>query len=73
LAADIASGRGEPIRHLVTGAEHRVGIVLPNGFEFTQNKVGRGCSTSSGAVVLKLEYSYAQWCDLHSNQNGVIR
>jgi hypothetical protein len=72
-AAGIATGRGEPIRDQVTGAEHRVGIVLPNGFEFTQNEVGRGWSTSSGRVALKLEDSYAHWCELHLNQNGVIR
>jgi hypothetical protein len=72
-AVGFATGRGEPIRNPVTGAEHRVGIVLPNGFEFTQNEVGRGWSTSSGTVALKLEDSYAHWCELHLNQNGVIR
>jgi hypothetical protein len=72
-AVGIASGRGEPIRNQVTGAEHRVGIVLPNGFEFTQNEVGRGWSQSSGVLALKLEDSYAHWCELHLNQNGVIR
>ena len=69
----IARGRAEPIRNPVTGAEHRVGIVLLNGFEFTQNEVGRGWSTSSGAVARKLEDSYAHWCDLHLNQDGVFR
>jgi hypothetical protein len=72
-AAGVARGRGEPIRNSVTGAEHRVGIVLPNGFEFTQNEVGRGWSDSSGAVALKLEDSYAQWCEIHLNGHGVIR
>ena len=72
-AAGVASGRGEPIRNAVTGAEHRVGIVLPNGFEFTQNEVGRGWSDSSGAVALKLEDSYALWCEIHLNGHGVIR
>ena len=33
------------------GAEHRVGIVLPNGFEYGQNEVGRGWSTSTGGVA----------------------
>jgi hypothetical protein len=72
-AAGVANGRGEPIRNAVTGAEHRVGIVLPNGFEFTQNEVGRGWSDSSGAVALKLEDSYAHWCEIHLNGHGVIR
>jgi hypothetical protein len=72
-AAGIATGRGEPIRNPVTNAEHRAGIVLPNGFEYTQNEVGRGWSSSEGPVAFKLEDSYAHWCELHLNQHGVIR
>jgi hypothetical protein len=72
-AVGIATGRGEPIRNPVTGAEHHVGILLPNGLEFTQNQVGRGWSTSSGAVAMELADSYAQWCEIHMNQSGVIR
>ncbi len=72
-AAGIATGRGEPIRNSATGVEHRVGIVLPNGFEYTQNEVGRGWSASSGAVAMTLEDSYAHWCELHMNQHGLIR
>lgn len=69
-AGDVASSRGEPIRNPVTGAEHRVGILLPNGFEYGQNEVGRGWSTSSVGVALTLEDSYAHWCELHFNQHG---
>ena len=72
-AVGVATGRGEPIKNPVTGAQHRVGIVLPNGFEYTQNEVGRGWSTSTGTVAMELADSYAQWCELHLNQHGVIR
>lgn len=72
-AVGVATGRGEPIRNPVTGDEHRVGIVLPNGFEYTQNEVGRGWSSSSGNVSMELNDSYAHWCELHMNQHGVIR
>jgi hypothetical protein len=72
-AAGIATGRGEPIRNPATGAEHRVGIVLPNGIEFNQNEVGRGWSTSSAGVPMELKDSYAHWCEIHLNQHGVIR
>jgi hypothetical protein len=72
-AAGIASGRGEPIRNPVTGAEHRVGIYLPHGFEYTLNEVGRGWSQSSGRTALTLQDSYAHWCEIHLNQDGVIR
>ncbi|HZT20676.1 MAG TPA: DUF1326 domain-containing protein [Dongiaceae bacterium] len=72
-AAGVAKGRGQPILNPVTGKEHRVGIVMPNGFEFTQNEVGRGWSQSSGGVAFALEDSYAHWCELHLNGHGVIR
>jgi hypothetical protein len=71
-ADGIALGRGQPILNPVTGAEHTVGIVLPDGFEYGQNQVGRGWSTSTGEVALVLEDSYAQWCELHFNQHGRI-
>jgi hypothetical protein len=72
-AIGVAKGRGEPIRNSVTGDEHRVGIHLPDGFEFTLNEVGRGWSTSQGHVALNLEDSYAHWADINMNQHGVIR
>jgi hypothetical protein len=72
MAKGAVTGRGEPILNPVTGAEHRVGIRLPNGFEYEQNEVGRGWSTSSGRVPLVLEDSYAHWCELHFNQHGRI-
>jgi hypothetical protein len=72
-AAGIAEGRGEPIRNPVTGEEHRVGIVLPNGFEYGQNECGRGWSTSKGAVAMELSDSYAHWCEIHMNRHGRIR
>ncbi len=71
-AEDVLTGRGEPILNPVTKAEHRVGIVLPDGFEYGQNEVGRGWLTSSKGVPLKLEDSYAHWLELHFNQNGRI-
>jgi hypothetical protein len=71
-ADGVAQGRGEPIINPVTGEEHRAGIVLPNGFEYGQNEVGRGWSTSQGGVQLTLQDSYAHWCELHFNQHGRI-
>jgi hypothetical protein len=71
-AEGVATGRGEPILNPVTGAEHRVGIVLPNGFEYGQNEVGRGWSSSTSGVSITLEDSYAHWCELHFNRHGRI-
>ena len=72
-AVGVATGKGEPILNPVTGAEHRVGIHLPNGFEYTLSEVGRGWSSSQGSVALNLADSYAHWIDIDMNQHGVIR
>lgn len=72
-AEGAAAGRGEPILNPITRQPHRVGIVLPNGFEYRQNEVGRGWSTSTEGVPLTLEDSYAHWCELHFNQHGRLQ
>jgi hypothetical protein len=72
-AEGVLTGRGEPILNPVTKAEHRVGILLPNGFEYKQNEVGRGWSSSSKGVSLNLEDSYAHWLELHFTHNGRIQ
>jgi hypothetical protein len=72
-AEGVAIGRGEPILNPVTGDEHRVGILLSNGFEYERNEVGRGWSSSFIGVPLNLEDSYAHWCELHFNQHGRIQ
>jgi hypothetical protein len=65
--------RGEPIRNPVTGADHRVLINLPQGFEYTAAEVGRGWATTSGAIALNLEDSHAHFAHLHMTQSGVVR
>lgn len=72
-ARGVASARGEPIRNPVTGAEHRVGIVLPSGFEFTTNECGRGWGVALGEVSMCLEDTYASWHETHLSRRGIIR
>jgi len=72
-AKGTARVRGEPIRNPVTGAEHRVGIVLPNGFEFTRNECGRGWSVALGEVSMCLEDTNASWHETHLNRHGIMR
>ncbi len=49
--------RGAPILNPVTGAEHRVRIVQPNGFEFAEAEIGRGWSKANGPVAYELDDS----------------
>ncbi len=65
--------RAEPIRNPVTGDEHRAQIVLPNGLEFTVAEVGSVTSTTEQPIPLSFTDSYAQFNELHINQDGVIR
>lgn len=64
---------GEPIRHPVSGQEHRARIDLPHGFEYELAEVGSATSRSRGPLVVDLKNSYAQFARLHLNNKGVVR
>jgi hypothetical protein len=64
--------RGEPILNPVTGAQHRVRIDSPEGFEYLLAEVGRGWTKTTAPLKLDLSDSYSHFCELNLNQNGVI-
>lgn len=64
---------GEPILNPVTRAEHRVRIDLPQGFEYELAEIGSGSSRSEGAIAFELKDSYAQFAQLHMNNQGLVR
>ena len=70
---DVMTLDGQPIRNPVTGAEHRVRIDLPHGFEYEIAEIGSGTSRSHGDVAIDLQDSYAQFARLHLNNHGPIR
>ena len=57
--------RGAPILNPVTGAEHRVRIEQPNGFEFTIAEIGRGWSKAEGPLSFELSDTYSQSANIH--------
>jgi hypothetical protein len=63
---------GEPIKNPVTGAEHRVRIDLPHGFEYRIAEIGSGTSRASGAIKIDLNNSYGQFAHLHLSNKGVV-
>ncbi len=69
----VTEGRGEPIKNPVTGAEHRVRIDIPNGFEYTLAEMGRGWTTVSHPMQFKLADSYAQFAHVNLCQSGILR
>ena len=64
--------RGEPILNPVTGAEHRVRIDSPSGFEFRLAEMGRGWSKTHKPLTIDLADSYGQFCELNLSQSGVV-
>jgi len=72
VVAGHIDSRGEPILNPVTGAEHRVRIDSPNGFEYRIAEIGRGWSKTNAPFALDLTDSYGQFCKLNLTQSGVI-
>jgi hypothetical protein len=69
----VTEGRGEPIKNPITGAEHRVRIDIPNGFEYTLAEIGRGWTTMQRPFPITLSDSYAQFAHIHLSQSGVVK
>ena len=71
--AGLIEMRGEPILNPVTGAEHRVRIDIPDGFEYSIAEIGSCSSKTSGQIVLDLNSTYGQFAHIHLSNNGVVR
>ena len=66
----VISSKGEPIRNIVSGAEHRVRIDFPQSFEFKQAEIGSGTSKISGPLAMDLKDSYGQFAHIHLSHKG---
>ena len=73
LIDGVLETRGAPILNPVTGAEHRVRIEQPNGFEFTVAEIGRGWSKTKGPLSYELSDTYGQFANIHLCQSGIVR
>ena len=71
--AGLIEMRGEPILNPVTGAEHRVRIDIPDGFEYSIAEIGSCSSKTSGNIVLDLNSTYGQFAHIHLNNNGIVK
>jgi hypothetical protein len=70
--ADLVETTGEPIRNPVTGAEHRVRIDLPHGFEFRLAEIGSGTSKITGPMAFDLNKTSGQFAHIHLSNKGVV-
>jgi hypothetical protein len=73
VIAGVIDAVGAPILNPVTGAEHRVRIGQPDGFEFAVAEIGRGWSKTGGPVTFELDDTYGQFAHIHLNQSGMVR
>jgi hypothetical protein len=75
----VFAGVGEitatPIRNPVTGAEHRAGITMPEGFEYTEAEVAssRVKTAPSAPIPLDWDGRHAHLADLRITGRGVVR
>ena len=69
----VADAIGAPILNPITGAEHRVRIEQPNGFEFAVAEIGSGWSKTTGPLSFELNDTYGQFARIHLNQSGMVR
>ena len=68
----IVESSGEPIRNSVTGAEHRVRIDVPHGFEFRLAEIGSGRTRATGQIKLNLTNTYGFFARIHLSHAGVV-
>ena len=73
--AGVLDVTSEPIRNPVTGAEHRVRIDMPEGFEYTRAEVAQGTTRSGDRAAIALDWhgSHAHFTELHYTRQGVVR
>ena len=69
----VVETRGEPIKNPVTGAEHRVRIDMPHGFEYALAEIGSGTTKAMGEIKLDFEASYGQFNNMHLTPTGPVR
>ncbi|MEE8506284.1 MAG: DUF1326 domain-containing protein [Kiloniellales bacterium] len=69
----VVETRGEPIKNPVTGAEHRVRIDMPDGFEYALAEIGSGTTKATGEIKLDYEASYGQFNNMHLSPTGPVR
>lgn len=61
----------EPIRNPVTGAPHRIQVVMPQGFEHIEGEVASSSIRSSGAIKFETQGSHSTLAHVVQTPQGV--
>lgn len=63
----------EPIKNPVTGAPHRIRVVMPEGFEHFEGEVASGSNRSLGAIRFQTEGTHSTLTHVVQTPQGVAR
>jgi len=70
----ILTSRGRPLVNEFSGEPFHIALARPSGsIEFTYAELGLGTTSVTGGLEMAYEDSYAMFCVLHFNQDGLIR
>lgn len=69
----LLQGSVEPIKNPVTGAEQKVKVSLPDGFEYLEAEFASGNCQTQGPIALAFKSSHAHLAKIHWNRHGVVR
>ena len=70
----VLTSRGRPLINDFSGEPFDIALARPSGsIEFTYAELGLGTTSVTGELEMAFEDSYAMFCVLHFNQDGLIR
>ena len=70
----VLQGSARPMVNAFSGEPFHVGLARPSGsMEFTYAELGLGTTTVTGGLDMAYADSYAMFCVLHFNQDGLVR
>ncbi len=65
---------GSPLINEFDGEEFHIALARAAGsFEFTYAELGQGTATVTGPLAMELDKTYAQFCTLHYDQDGLVK
>jgi hypothetical protein len=62
----------EPIKNPVTGAEHRIQVVMPEGFEHHEAEVAHASIDSTGGIKFKVLQGHGSLAHVEQAPTGVV-
>lgn len=66
----LIEAHGEPILNPVTGAQHRVRVALPEGFEYHEAEYGNGNARTQGPLTMGWERGHSHFFDMRMTPYG---